>query len=122
MSARLALQRSGAAAFRSAGFQTCCIAGLPACGRARRPDVTGSCDASADWEIGDIAGLETCATSSRACLLLCIPPSLQQPGPKTNLRRRLCSISSTKFKSVLNQRADRETVQLGPALQKTQFD
>src|SRR5437867_4700472 len=46
---------------RSAGFQTCCIAGLPACGRAEISDAS-SLATHCRLEIGDTAGLETCAT------------------------------------------------------------
>src|SRR5437867_13127623 len=46
---------------RSAGFQTCCIAGLPACGRAEISEGS-SLATRCRLEIGDTAGLETCAT------------------------------------------------------------
>src|SRR6266516_2455820 len=43
--------------FCSAGFQTCCLADFQI---RKRPDK----GRSADWEVGDTAGLETCVTSS----------------------------------------------------------
>src|SRR5437867_2467065 len=43
--------------FCSAGFQTCCVADFQI---RKRPDK----GRSADWEVGDTAGLETCVTSS----------------------------------------------------------
>ena len=56
---------------RSAGFQTCCIAVLPACGRvdsSTRPGVTTPCRLEIRFEIGDTAGLETYATRIRRSL------------------------------------------------------
>src|SRR5439155_7415106 len=64
--------------FCNAGFQTCCLADFQI---RKRPDK----GRSADWKVGDIAGLETCVTSSYLR-----PPALRLPsddcGSKTLAR------------------------------------
>src|SRR5205823_3784242 len=53
--------------FCSAGFQTCCLADFQI---RKRPNK----GRSADWEVGDTAGLETCVTSSYLR-----PPAFSRP-------------------------------------------
>jgi len=63
---------------RSADFQVCCIAGFPT--RVPCEQVTRiTWVRSADWEIGDTAGLETCATEAARCAV---------PVTERSVRRR----------------------------------
>ena len=55
--------------YRSAGFQACCVAGFQTRG-SREAGRAHDFGRTADLEIGDTAGLETCGTSRREPLPL----------------------------------------------------
>src|SRR5881628_3612364 len=83
--------------FCSAGFQTCCLADFQI---RKRPDK----GRSADWEVGDTAGLETCVTSSYlrppALSSVCSPSPRPSPlGRGRTISRRLIVGSVPHFRA-----------------------
>ena len=76
----------------SAGFQTCCIVGF----QTRQPRVVAR---PADLEIGDTAGLETCATPPRCALRDQTQRIFSRPPPLTPVRRRPFRFSISRLPS-----------------------